>query len=179
MNCLKGSLFKPDGTKYLDEVQYFSERMLSLRHTISSTVLLNSSSLKKWLTSTVKLIPKDIEQPKNHCLKFINTYDADYNFVFKYLWPNQGINEIEKNKWLELKQIGERKNTSVVKIAKINELIIEYHISTRQILCIHQDDAMGCYNRIVREHTILNNRKILIPDNICKLHSIDHTKIKF
>lgn len=67
----------------------------------------------------------------------------------------------------------------VVDTATINELIIEYHILARHTLCIHQDDAMGCYDWIIRGHATLSSRKCLIPDNICKVHSIYHNKMKF
>ena len=68
---------------------------------------------------------------------------------------------------------------SAVETATINELIIEYHRLTRQILCIYQDDAMGCYDRIIRGHATLSSTKFMIPDNICKVHSIAHNKMKF
>ena len=54
---------------------------------------------------------------------------------------------------------GGRKNMSAVETSTINELVIEYHRLTRQALCIHQDDAMGCYDRIIRGHATLSIRK--------------------
>ena len=38
---------------------------------------------------------------------------------------------------------------------------------------------MGCYDRIIRNHAILNSRKYNIPDNVCKVHPIAHDKMKF
>ena len=89
------------------------------------------------------------------------------------------MKKAEKNKWLGLNQTERRKNTSAVETATINELIIEYHRLKRQILCIHKDDAKRCYDRIIREHSTLSNMKFLIPNNICKVHSIAHNKMKF
>ena len=88
----------------------------------------------------------------------INTYEADYNLVLKYFWPKEGMKKAEKNNWLGLNQTGGRKNMSAVERATINELIIEYHRLTRQTLCIHQDDAIGCYDRIIRGHATLSSR---------------------
>ena len=65
----------------------------------------------------------------------------------------------EKNKWLGLNQTGGRKNMNAVETSTINELVIEYHRLTSQVLCIHQDDAMGCYDRIIRGHATLSSRK--------------------
>ena len=66
-----------------------------------------------------------------------------------------------------------------MEIAVINELIKEYHRITRETMCTHQDDTMGCYDKIIRNHAILNSRKYNIPDNVCIVHSIVNDKMKF
>ena len=76
-------------------------------------------------------------------------------------------------------QTGERKKMIAVERATINALVIEYNRLIRQTLCIHQDDAMRCYDQIIRGHATLSNRKFLIPNNIFKVHSIAHNKMKF
>ena len=58
------NLLKSDGTQYSYKVQDFSDRMVSLHHTITSTSLLNSPPLNRWLVSIVILIPTDSRQPK-------------------------------------------------------------------------------------------------------------------
>ena len=63
--------------------------------------------------------------------------------------------------------------------ACLNEMIIEVHRLTRTSLCIHQDDAKGCYDRIIRNHTNLNNKKFLIPDNVEKIYCEAHEKMEF
>ena len=50
---------------------------------------------------------------------------------------------------------------------------------TKYPLCIHQDHAMGCYDRIIRSHTILNSHKPVISNIICKINSIVHDLIQF
>ena len=68
---------------------------------------------------------------------------------------------------------------STIETSIINELIIETHHSTKQFLRIHQDDAMGCYDRIIRPHAIWNRRKYGIPENVCQLHIKAHIDIKY
>ena len=60
-----------------------------------------------------------------------------------------------------------------------NELIIEYHRLTKQSLCIHQDDSMGCYDRIIRTHVFINSRKFSISDKIYKIHLQAHDNMTF
>ena len=38
---------------------------------------------------------------------------------------------------------------------------------------------MGCYDRIIRSHTILNSRKFGISNTICKVYSIAHDMMQF
>ena len=76
-------------------------------------------------------------------------------------------------------QTGGRRNMSAVETTTINELMIDIHRITKVPLCFHQDDAKTCYDRIIRSHIILNNRKFGIPNNIYRLYSITHDKILF
>ena len=55
---------------------------------------------------------------------------------------------------------------SAIETATLNKLLIESHKLTKQFLFIHQYDAMGYYDRIIRTHTILYSQKFGIPDNI-------------
>ena len=43
---------------------------------------------------------------------------------------------------------------------------MDIHRLTRQDLCIHQDDTMGYYNRIIHSNAVLNSRKFHILDNM-------------
>ena len=112
---------------------------------------------------------------------------TSYNqYIWKWLKSNIGVLLAKKrnvssweNKWLGDNQTGGKKETSLIETAIIDELIKENHRITRETLCIHQDDAMGCYDRIICNHTTLNSRKYNIPENLCKVHSIAHDKMKF
>ena len=57
-------------------------------------------------------------------------------------------------------------------------MIIEMYRLTRNPLCIHQYNAMGCYDRIIRNHAILCSRKFGIPDSIYKLHYHTHNSMQ-
>ena len=130
--------------------------------------------LTRWLTSIVISLPKDIGRPKIHRLRIINTYESEYNLVLKYFWPKQGMHKAESNQWLGNNQTGGRKNFCAVMTGTIDQLIIETHRLTKYPSCIHQDNVMGCYDRIIQSHAILNSHTYGIPNNICKVYSIAH-----
>ena len=75
--------------------------------------------------------------------------------------------------------MGGKKNMMSIETAYLNELTIYVHRMTHASFCIHQDDAKGCYDRIIRNHANLNNKKFLIPDNVYKLYCATHDKMEF
>ena len=127
----------------------------------------------------VIFIPKDKGKPIIHRLRIIKTYESEYSLILKYFWPKVGIEKVEKNKWLGYNQMGGRHNMSSIEPACINKMITEVHRLARTPLCIHQDDAKGCYDRIIRNHANLNSNKILIPDNVGKIYCEAHEKMEF
>ena len=89
------------------------------------------------------------------------------------------MKKAEANHWLGNNQTGGSKNFCAVETAIIDQLIIETNRLTKFPLCVYQDDAMECYDKIIRSHAILNSRNFGIPDNICKVYSIAHKLMKF
>ena len=69
------------------------------------------------------------------------------------------MHKAESNQWLGNTQTGGRKNFCAVETGTIEQLIIDTYWLTKYPLCIHQDDAMGGYDCIIRSHAILNIRK--------------------
>ena len=137
---------------------------------------LTKNLLKISLTSLIILLPKDVGRLKIHRLRIINTYESQYNLILKLFWPKEGTKKSEDNNWLGLYQQGGRKYMRAVETTTFYQNIIDIHRLTKQPLCIRYDDIMGCYDRIIRSHAILNSRKFGIPDNIYKLYSVTDDK---
>ena len=64
-----------------------------------------------------------------------------------------------------------------VKQQSSTKIILDNHRTTREPICSYQDDTMGCYDRIIRNHAMLNNRKHGIPENVCKMHCNAHDNV--
>ena len=88
------------------------------------------------------------------------------------------MSKVEKNKWPGYNQMDGRHNMSSIEPDCLNEIITEVHGLTRTPLCIHQDDAKGYYDRIIRHHTNLNNKKLLILDNVGKIYHEAYEKME-
>ena len=54
----------------------------------------------------------------------------------------------------------------------------ECHRMTSCTLCTFQNDAIGCFDRMIPSHSMLNNRKFGVPDQVCTLHArtLNNTK---
>ena len=65
---------------------------------------------------------------------------------------------------------------STIDTTTINQSIIETHRLIKQPLCLHQDDAIRSYDKIIRPHAILHSRKFGILENVCHFIS-KHTMV--
>ena len=54
-------------------------------------------------------------------------------------------------------------------VALIDEMDTEFHRMTCCTLCTFQNDAIGCLDRMIPIHFILNSRKFGVPDQVCTL----------
>ena len=91
-------------------------------------------------------------------------------YIWEILVPSEVLGYI---------QMGGLHNMSSIEPVCLNEMITEVHSLARTPLCIHQDDAKGCYDHIIRNHANLNNKKFPIPDNVGKIYCEAHEKTKF
>ena len=146
---------------------------------MTSIAIDNENPLTRWLTSLIIRLPKDIRHPKINRLRIINTYESEYILILKCFWPKEGMQKAEKNNWLEFYQQGGRNEMSTVETATFDQTIIDIHCLTKQPICIHQEDAMSLYYRIIWSHAILSSRKFGIPDNIYRIYSVTHDKMIF
>ena len=68
---------------------------------------------------------------------------------------------------------------SSIETVIVNKLILEHHRTISKLLCTHQDDAMGCSDHIIHNHTILNSCKYGISNNACKVHAKVYDQMTF
>ena len=89
----------------------------------------------------------------------INIYEADYNFILKYFWPQTSQDNAERKKILETNQFWGRNYQQSHDVSLINELILEYHRITQKSLAIIQHDNKVFFDRTVTNITKIFNQK--------------------
>lgn len=168
-----------DRNDYSDTKQDFVNTMWNLHNNITNIAILYKQPLIRWLTSFAILIPKDAKQPKMYILRIINIYESNYNLVLKFFWPKTWTENTEKNKWLKHNQTRGRKEMSSIKMATkwTNNRMPPTYAQTN----VHAPGwcSIGCFDRIIMNHTILNNRKFYIPSNIYTIYHDIQDKMKY
>ena len=63
-------------------------------------------------------------------------------------------------------------------VALLDEMNTEFHRMACFILCVFQKDEIGCFDRMIPNHSMLNIRKFGVLEQVCKLHSktLNNTK---
>ena len=64
-------------------------------------------------------------------------------------------------------------------VAIIDEMNTECHRMTCCTLCTFQNDAIGCFDRMIPSHSMLNSRKFGVPDQVYNLHAKTLTNTKY
>ena len=119
-------LLAPDGNN-LEDKKDFVDTMWKIHYQMMNIALMNAKPLLRWLTSIVIILHKDIGKPKIHILRLINTYEADYIFIFGFFSEERHNMETERAQLLGSNQRRGRKDMSVVETSVINKLILETH----------------------------------------------------
>ena len=117
----------------------------------------------RWLLSVTPLIEKDEGLPYLTRLRVIHLFEADYNLFLKLIYGRRLVKNAEKSNFLNDQQHGSRPRrmtTDALLLARLEKDII------RQIKAnsAHMDnDATGCYDRIVVSLGMLACRRASMP----------------
>ena len=167
-----------DGEDNNEVMKAFSFEMLSSYNVIINAALALGTPLQRWERSIVLMIEKEKNCHRINRLRVINIYEADYNLILKYFWPHKTTQFAERNNLLGENQWGGRPLCNADNVAMIDEMNTECHRMTCCTLCTFQNDAIGCFDRMIPSHSMLNSRKFGVPDQVCTLHArtLENTK---
>ena len=107
--------------------------------------------------------------PKQHKLRVIHLYEADYNMLVGDFWAKRLIWHLENLRDMAVGCYGTRKGLSAHEPIFAENLQTSIAYSSRTNLAIDDRDAKSCYDRIPPNLFLLLSRRAGIPQNMIKI----------
>ena len=124
---------------------------------------------KRWKQSLHCMLAKDVGSPKLNRLRIVQLVEADLNFVLKRIWGYRLSREVEKTGELEDSQMGGRINRMA--ISTILRKILQYDSMRigKQSGATLDNDAVGCFDRIIPSLASLTCMRLGLPQNAARM----------
>lgn len=138
--------------------------MRQIINIIINVTITTGIPLTRRLSSTIVMIEKIPATPRINKLRIVNIYEANYNLLLKYFWPNKAskhasvTNTLDENQWEYIP------NRSVDTVTLVDGFIMETHRFTNRHLFKFQNYAKSSFDRIKNNHTIFNSQNFEVPD---------------
>jgi len=125
----------------------------------------------RWCNSITVMIEKDPGSPRIERLRIIHLFEADYNFCLKQLWGCRMVYQGEKYRCFGHQQFGSRLYHQA--IDAVHRKTLTFDLS--QILCMNlgllDNDALGCFDRIVVVLAMIAARRLGMKRRACQMHA--------
>ena len=125
------------------------------------------------------MIQKEPNNSKINNLRVLNKLEADYNLIIKYHYPHQTTHYVERKNLLGENEWDTHPRRSADTTALIDALINEIHRISYQSRATLQNDAAACFDRMIRNLSILYSRLHYIPDLVCRLQANIFKQIQY
>jgi len=103
----------------------------------------------RWCNSVTVMIEKDPGSPRIERLRIIHLFEADYNFCLKLLWGCRMVYQGVKHGCFGHQQYGSRPRHQAIDTVHRKALTFDLSRILRTNLGLLDNDALGCFNRIV------------------------------
>ncbi|KAI2513930.1 hypothetical protein MHU86_314 [Fragilaria crotonensis] len=128
----------------------------------------NGFAPDRWTHSVTPLIEKDAGRPYLTRLRVIHLFEADYNLFLKIIYGRRMVKNAEQAQALNDQQHGSRPRrmtTDALFLARLEKDLIR---QTKANSAHMDNDATGCYDRIVTSLGMLACRRLGMPENAIK-----------
>ena len=134
---------------------------------------------QRWTQSITPLIEKDDGKPYLTRLRVIHLFEADYNLFLKILFGKRLVRNGERSNALNDQQHGSRPRrmtTAALFLARLEKDLIRQ----TKLNSAHMDnDATGCYDRIITSLGMIACRRLGMPDNAIRCQAETLLKMKY
>ena len=139
-----------------------------------SLPLLHGFSPKRWRTCVDAIIEKIPGKPRIEKLRIIMLYEADFNFILKYVWGKRLVRHAEDHNCLGVANHGSRAGRQTTDALMEKLLVYEIARLTRTSVVTVDNDAKSCYDRIIKTLSSIACMGVGLPLSAAVMHNLTH-----
>lgn len=145
---------------------------------ICSLPLQYGFSLPRWQNSINAMLEKSSGSRRVEKLRIIHLFEADFNFVLKLIWGRRLMRFAESHDLLGEDQHGSRAGRRATDACLEKRLLYDFTCHTRTSLITVDNDAAGCYDRIIRTLAMVACLSMGLPASAAEMHNRTHTEMR-
>ena len=168
----KAIINDPERKKQARDENYVSKRQLDFLEIYTKLVnipLKYGFAPERWCTSITVMIEKDPGSPRIERLRVIHLFEADYNFCLKRLWGSRMVHHGEDSGTFGDQQDGSRPGRQAINTVHKKTLTYDLSRIFRTALAMFDNDASGCYDRIVVALATIAALRLGMPRAACRM----------
>ncbi len=156
-----------------------NDRLTALHVAMLNMPIMYGFSPERWTHSITPLIEKDEGKPFLTRLRVIHLFEADYNLFLKIVYGKRMVRHAEKCEALNDQQHGSRPRRMTIDALFLAQLEKDLIRQTKANSAHMDNDATGCYDRIVTSIGMLACRRLGMPSHAIKCQAETLRKMKY
>ncbi len=133
----------------------------------------------RWTSSVTPLIEKDAGRPFLTRLRVIHLFEADYNLFLKVIYGRRMVKNAELSNALNDQQHGSRPRRTTIDALFFARLEKDLIRQTKANSAHMDNDATGCYDRIVTSLGMIASRRLGMPEHAIKCQADTLRNMKY
>jgi hypothetical protein len=140
--------------------------LASLHENMMSIPFIVGFTLERWTQVTDIMLEKDPGQPRCHCLRIVVLFESDFNRSKRILMARKLSHHIEDHQMVPDMQYGSRPGRYSQSAALQKVLSHDIVHLTRQTGAYMENNAIGCYDHLMNNISLLILVKIGLPRTV-------------
>ena len=155
-----------------------NDRLTALHVAMINLPIMHGFAPERWTHSITPLIEKDDGKPFLTRLRVIHLFEADYNLFLKLIFGKRMVRNAEKANALNDQQHGSRPRRMTTDALFLSRLEKDLIRQTKANSAHMDNDATGCYDRIVTSIGMLACRRLGMNSHAtrCQAETLKHMK---